>query len=104
MHTGRMRYRITIEENAERQDADGNVLQDWQPKHTVWADIVPVSGREHIAAEREASEVTTKIYIRYLPDITAKMRVVHGDTVYEILEVLGDARSGMLTILGKTVY
>lgn len=103
MKIGRMRYRITIQYPMGTVDDYGNAVEDWQDLQTVWADIVPVSGREYLTASQATSETQYKIYIRYIPNINAKMRVIHNDIIYEILAVLGDKRSGMLTIMCKEV-
>ena len=103
MRIGKMRYRITIQFPCGTVDDYGNSLDSWQDLTTVWADIVPVSGREYLTASQATSETTYKIYIRYMDNINAKMRVIHGEQVYEINAVLGDRRSGMLTIMCKEV-
>ncbi len=103
MKPGRMRYRIVLEENAGSQDEYGNVTDEWIDVCTVWADIVPVSGREYLAAEQNMSETQFKIYIRYRDGVNAKMRVREGTHVYELLSVLGNHRSGMLTLMAREV-
>ena len=103
MKIGRMRYRITIQFPADTVDDYGNAIEDWQDLATVWADIVPVSGREYLTASQATSETTFKIYIRYIPNVNAKMRIIHNDITFEILAVLGDRRSGMLTLMCKEV-
>lgn len=103
MKPGRMRYRITLEQNAGKQDEYGNLADEWTDVCTVWADIVPTSGREYLAAEQEMSETQYKIYMRYRDGITAKMRAREGSHVYELLSVLGSRRSGMLTLMAKEI-
>lgn len=71
--------------------------------HTVWADIAPVSGKEYMASNRETAEITNKIYIRFRSGIKSTMRIKHGDRIFEIESVLGDKRSGMLTIMAREV-
>ena len=103
MKPGKMRYRITLEQSIGNQDDYGNVTDEWIDVCTVWADIVPLSGREYLAAEQNMSETQFKIYIRYRDGVTAKMRVLEGNHVYELLSVLGNRRSGMLTLMAKEV-
>ena len=103
MKPGKMRYRITIEQSCGNQDEYGNITDEWIDVCTVWADIVPLSGREYLAAEQNMSETQFKIYIRYRDGVTAKMRAREGNHVYELLSVLGDRRSGMLTLMAKEV-
>lgn len=103
MRTGKMRYRIMLQKQTEASDEYGNIRDVWEDICSVWADIVPVSGREYFAAEQNISETQFKIYIRYLDGITAKMRIVEGWHIYEIMAVLGDKRSGMLTLMSKEI-
>jgi SPP1 family predicted phage head-tail adaptor len=103
MKIGKMRYRITLQYPMGTVDDWGNALDSWQDLATVWADIVPMSGREYLTASQATSETTYKIYIRYIPNINPKMRIIHNEQVYEINAVLGDRRSGMLTIMVKEV-
>lgn len=103
MKIGRMRYRITIQFPSDTVDDYGNAIDSWQDLTTVWADIVPINGREYLTASQATSETQYKIYIRYMDGINAKMRVIHNDILFEILAVLGDKRSGMLTLMCKEV-
>ena len=99
MQVGRMRYRIEIQDYKSTQDAP----REWMTVHTVWADIAPVSGKEYMASNRETAEITNKIYIRFRSGIKSTMRIKHGDRIFEIESVLGDKRSGMLTIMAREV-
>ena len=103
MNLGKMRYRITLQEPGINQDDYGNIIDDWRDVATVWADIVPVSGREYFGANQQNSETQYKIYIRYLAGITPKMRILHNDVEYQILAVLADKRAGYTTIMCKVV-
>lgn len=103
MQVGRMRYRIEIQDYKSTQDADGFETREWMTVHTVWVDIAPVSGKEYMASNRETAEITNKIYIRFRSGIKSTMRIKHGDRIFEIESVLGDKRSGMLTIMAREV-
>lgn len=103
MQVGRMRYRIEIQDYKSTQDADGFETREWMTVRTVWADIAPVSGKEYMASNKETAEITNKIYIRFRSGIKSTMRIKHGDRIFEIESVLGDKRSGMLTIMAREV-
>lgn len=77
--------------------SDGSISVEWQDVATVWASIEPLSAREFVAAEAEASKITTRIAIRYRPDVTAKMRLYHSakGKYYNIEGVLSDVNSGL---------
>ena len=103
MKVGRMRYRIIIQKPSDETDGFADPKDEWSDLAIICADIVPVSGREYFAAEQNMSETQFRIYIRYIEGITPKMRVMNNDTSYGILAVLGDKRSGMLTLMAKEI-
>lgn len=103
MNVGRMRYRIEIEDFVSTTDADGFVSEEWIPFTTVWADITPVSGKEYLNSAQTLSEVTNKIYIRYISSIKTTMRIIFGDRIFNIQSILPDERNGMITIMAKEV-
>jgi SPP1 family predicted phage head-tail adaptor len=88
---GTLRHRVTIENLVESLDNDGIVSESWVEVATVWGEIRPMSGREFIAANAIQAGVTTKITIRMIDGIDAKMRVRHYSTLYNIKAVLPDA-------------
>ena len=101
MKIGGMRYRAELQRNTAVKDDEGFTQNIWQTEHTVWADIVPISGREFLQSGTETAEVTFKIYIRWIENVDADMRVKCGNDIYLITAVLGDRRKGMLTLMAK---
>lgn len=90
LNAGRLNQRISIESPVTGADALGQPLLGWETVAMVWADIRHPSGTESIKAEAPTSIVKASIRIRYRTGIAARMRVVHGATVYNILAVLHD--------------
>lgn len=87
----RLRHRVDIEQTAETRDSDGGVVVRWDALlEKEPAEIYPLSGREYIAAQAIQAGVTTRITINYHAGIVPKMRVVHGDDIYNIRAVLPD--------------
>jgi len=103
MKVGRMRYRIEIEDLIKFTDNDGFVSEEWIPFAEVWADITPVSGREYFDSAQDLSEVTSKIYIRYLRGLRTIMRIKCDERVFNIQSILQDERQGITTIIAKEV-
>lgn len=101
MKIGGMRYRIELQRNVSKKDDEGFTQNIWQTEHTVWADIVPVSGREFLQSGTETAEVTFKIYIRWTENVDADMRVKCGENIYLLTAVLGNKRKGMLTLMAR---
>ncbi len=88
----RLRERITLQAPAPEQDALGEPQQRWQNVTTLWADIVPVTGREQFAAQAMQHPVRVKIVLRYqaslMQVLSPAWRVLHGATIYTIEAVM----------------
>jgi SPP1 family predicted phage head-tail adaptor len=67
---------------------------DWEPEPgqgvDIPAEVVPLSGRDFIAAGEKQSEVSARIEIRYLPGVVDTMRVLFDEQIYAIAAVLPD--------------
>lgn len=97
MLSPKLRHRVDIEERTDTLDSDGRQVEGWTSILTseergplLPAEIVPLSGREFVAAQAVQAGVTTRITIRWRAGVTAAMRVVHGADVYNIKAVLPD--------------
>lgn len=90
MKAGKLIHRVRIEQVAT--DGDGNVPQDesgqevieWDLVENAWAEVRPLRGREFLTAQQINAEGDTEIEIRFRSYLTAKHRIVHGTTVYNI--------------------
>jgi SPP1 family predicted phage head-tail adaptor len=91
MRAGRLRHRITLQQlvaGSPQQKATGEPDESWVDYLETWASVEPLSGRELFAAQEHHSEITTRIRVRYRAGITAKMRVVFGQGIYNIHAIL----------------
>ncbi|QIM63151.1 head-tail adaptor protein [Pasteurellaceae bacterium Orientalotternb1] len=88
MNIGRLRHRIRLQKQRNRPSDYGATIDEWHDVHHVWAEVKPLSGREYFAAAQIQSEVTTQIWLRYLPNVDSTMRVVFGERIYDILSVI----------------
>jgi len=85
IRAGKLSQRITIEQVGEARDAIGGVGETWSTFATVWAEFVSQTGREFFAAKQINNALDCIIRIRYLPGITAKMRVRMGSRILNIV-------------------
>ncbi|MEO8466248.1 MAG: phage head closure protein [Gammaproteobacteria bacterium] len=94
---GRLRHRITIERPVHTQNSTtGEITTTWEAVvENEPAAVEPLSVREFIAAQSVQSAVTLRVVIRYRPGLTADMRVIHGDRVYDPQGWLPDPDSGI---------
>ncbi len=88
----RLRYRITIQQQSNAQDAFGEQVRSWTDVATVWAEILPLNGKEMFSAQANQNQVSSKIIIRHRNDITPAMRIKQGNTEYNIEAVLPQVR------------
>lgn len=88
MRAGLLRHKVTIQTATETQDAIGQRVSTWAALATRWAAIEPMTGREYHGSEALQSEVTHKIRLRHVEDVTAKMRVIYGSRTFEIISAI----------------
>lgn len=98
MKAGRLRHRITVERPVYVQSSNtGSVSKrGWETvKEDIPAEVKYLSGRELIAAQATHSKVTARITIRNRPEaITADMRILFKNKIFNIEAVLPDDKSG----------
>lgn len=86
-----LRHRVSLESMTLTRDAWGGVIETWGTVASqLPAAIVPLHGRELLAAQALQAGVTAKIIIRYRADVTPMMRVTHGTKIYAIKSVIPD--------------
>lgn len=101
IQAGVLRHVITIQRPVQTQDETGQMSTEYETVLcNVRAAIVPLSGREYVAARQVAAEVSTRITVRYYAEIDATCRILRAvpcsDVVetYDVLAVLPDPVSG----------
>ena len=92
MLTHKLRHRITLQSRTQAQDAStGEVTLTWAASVSDEpAEIVPLSGKEFIAANSTQAGVDTRMTIRWRSGIEPTMRVVFDGQNYNIHAVLPD--------------
>jgi SPP1 family predicted phage head-tail adaptor len=85
---GRLRHTITIQQTTQTQSTSGAVSDSWGTFATVRAEIRPLSGREYLESNQVNAEEITRFTIRYLADITTKMRILWGTRTYDIRSIM----------------
>lgn len=89
MRAGRLRDRVVIEREVETgKDQWGQVLREWQPLATLWADLRATRGRELVAAGRLEGTAVGTLRLRHsalTASITAADRVVARGHVWAIV-------------------
>lgn len=91
MKSGRMRFRVTIQQPSLSSDGMGGGEYAWNDVATVWADVTTTSGNSNIESFTGNQFRTTQYYnvrMRYRNGITTKMRLLHYGRVLEILSIV----------------
>lgn len=100
---GNRRTLITIQRLTEEADAIGGTVKTWSTFATVWAERMPLSGREFFAAQAVQAESTVKFRIHHVPGLTPKMRLIDSDTIYDISSVPPPDRKGETVIMARVI-
>ena len=88
MNPGRMDRKIIIEEiTATTINAVGEPIPTWGTFATVWAEKMPLRGRERFEAQQVNAEADDKWRIRYLAGVVAKMRISYDSKLFDIQSV-----------------
>jgi len=96
MLNAKLRHRVDIEALTNTQDSNGIKTEEWatvrdsNEPDLMAAEVVPLSGREFIAAQAVQAGVTTRITILYRDGVIPSMRVSHDGAKYNIKAVLPD--------------
>lgn len=98
MLTQRLRHRVDIQEFSVSEDSNGeSITESWESiradaEPLIAAEVMPLSGREFVAAQAIQAGVTTRITIRYRASMRPTMRVLHEGSIYNIKAVLPDPK------------
>lgn len=84
-------HRITLQVRGPGKDASGARVDAWAsvPGGELWADILPMGGRERMVAQASQSELTHTVTIRYQtafsdPRYMATLRILYGSRIFNI--------------------
>ena len=82
---GKLDRRLTLEEPVEIADGAGGVTRGYQVVATLWAQVMPVSARGTVDAERSSAVATHRIRLRSRSDLTTRHRLRDGNAIYRIV-------------------
>ena len=84
MNPGELKCRVTIMQQADAQDSEGNVVKDpYTTRCTVWAKIQSFDARIRQGKAEDYHEIMTRITIRYNSAIKQTDRIVYGSRTFE---------------------
>lgn len=103
MRAGKMDRLITIQTFTTTQNDYGEPVETWTTLASVWAERVPMSGREAFAADQLAALSLVKFKIRYRSDVDTKNRILDAGSYYDIRSVGIIGRNEGLEITAEAV-
>lgn len=105
MQAGRLRRKITIQQQSITQDAVGQPVDTWSDVASVWAGVEDISATETVRDGAFSAQVTTRVETRYRTGITAGMRITYDGRTLEIVAppIDSEGRTRRLEILCKEV-
>lgn len=103
MKIGRMQHRIEIQDNVfGEQDAHGNREKVPTTLARVWADIMPLSGRELLLAQQVNATVTHSIRMRYREGVKPNQWIVFKGRTFDINSITNERESDRVMMLSCT--
>lgn len=97
---GHLRHGIRVQSVSSTTDTGGGRVPVWIDYALTHASITPVSGREQISGGKVQASMTHRITLRWIPGVTAKMRVLFGTRVFNVRAVRNlDERNRWLELL-----
>lgn len=75
MRAGGLRHEVVIQTPTETENATGESVPTWGTFAAVRAAVEPLRGQEFFASQQLQSSLSVRIRIRYLANVTTKMRV-----------------------------
>lgn len=82
-----MNQRIVIKAKSVTRAANGEEIVDWTTFATVWAEVMPLRGKEFFAAAQMQGAMDHQIRIRYRSDLTRDMRIEWGTQPLDIVSI-----------------
>lgn len=93
--------RITLQQKSVSRASNGEEVVTWNDVATVWAEAVPLRGREFFAAAQMQQAVDVRFRIRARTGLSGDMRVQWKAQPYDIIAIIpGTAQfSGFLELM-----
>lgn len=92
MRAGNLNKKVEIQNLGTTTNDFGEVEDgQWTLFKTVYANILPVSGKEGFMSNTDFAKTSHKIRVRFFNGLNASMRVVYDNRIFDILSVINVA-------------
>jgi len=86
INPGRLKTSVVIQQKRAGRDTKGaRTAESWTTLATVWAEVLPLAGREGWNAKQIDAELTHRMVMRYRSDVTSRNRLKIGTTLLNIV-------------------
>lgn len=102
MRAGRLDRQIVIQVNTPTRNSFGEQAPKWATFATVWAEVLPVSGREAMQGGQILAQADTRFRIRYLAGLLPTHRISYASNYYDIAHIAEIGRREGHEILAKS--
>ena len=92
---------IVIQVNAPTRNPYGEAGPSWSTFATVWAEVMPVSGREAMQGGQILATADSRFRIRYLSGLKLTHRISYESNTYDIVHIAEIGRRAGHEILAK---
>ena len=101
MAAGKLDQRITFQQKVVTRTDIGGEATTYTDVCTVWAEAIPLRGREFFAAQSQQQAVDVRFRLRRRADLAGDMRLLWRGVLYDIVSIIpGTAQYfGMLEIM-----
>jgi SPP1 family predicted phage head-tail adaptor len=99
MDAGEFDRRITLQRKTELDNGYETEVSGWSDIATVWAKLIPMSGKEILAAAENAAFANVRFKIRrdtIWSDLNATNRLMFEDEAHDIVSVRSEGRGFFL--------
>ena len=96
--------RITIQENTETRQPNGEITRQWADKFIVWSQVIPTKGEEKFIGDKKTFTQSFKFRIRYRKDVEVTDRILFEGQEFDIKsknKIFKGSQNKFLEIEGK---
>ena len=100
INPGRFRERVALQRRVVGVDALGQESTSWADVATLWAEVLPIRGREYFAASQMQAPTDVRIRIRWRTGVEPTMRVAWKGQPHEVVSVIDpEGRGAVLELM-----
>ncbi len=95
----RLRQKLTLQSEIQTADGAGGYTRSWEEVAELWAEIIPISGREKLFAMQLESSVTHRVLIRWRSGVNSGQRLINDSLTLNIIYVSSIQNGELLELM-----